>query len=66
MANLLPTPKAIDGIVRHSKKMAEKKFNEGGDVDLTIAVGMNTGMKLQPEFVEYMMGYPAGWTDLSD
>ncbi len=66
VANLLPTPKAIDGIVRHSKKMAEKKFNEGGDVDLTIAVGMNTGMKLQPEFVEYMMGYPAGWTDLSD
>jgi hypothetical protein len=35
-----PTPKACDGIVRHSQKWMEKKWNEGGDVDLTIAVKM--------------------------
>jgi len=40
-----PTPKRVDGIVRHSKKWMEKKWNEGGDVDLTIAVKMNA--KLQ-------------------
>ena len=37
---LLPTTKACDGIVRHSKNMAEKKFNNGGDVDLSIALMM--------------------------
>ena len=37
---MLPTPKGIDGIVRHSQKWAEKKYNEGGDVDLTIALKM--------------------------
>ena len=26
--------------------------------------GANTGMKLQPAFVEYMMGYPEGWTEI--
>jgi len=36
-----PTPKAIDGIVRHSQRWMEKKWNDGGDVDLTIAVKMN-------------------------
>jgi hypothetical protein len=28
-------------------------------------VGMRTGMKLQPAFVEWMMGFPIGWTDLN-
>ena len=35
-----PTPKAIDAIVRHSRKMMENKYNGNGDVDLTIAVKM--------------------------
>jgi hypothetical protein len=35
-----PTPKRIDGIVRHSKKMMQKKWDNNGDVDLTIAVKM--------------------------
>jgi hypothetical protein len=97
-----PTPKAIDGIVRHSQKMMEKKFYGKGDVDLTIAVKMNkwptpvtrdykdtgtqesmtralnkrdspglalmvgaaTGGKLNPTWVEWLMGWPLGWTDL--
>jgi len=28
-------------------------------------VGKKTGMKLQPAFVEWMMGFPIGWTDLN-
>ena len=27
--------------------------------------GQKTGMKLQPAFVEWMQGYPTGWTDLN-
>ena len=26
--------------------------------------GQKTGLKLQPAFVEWMMGWPIGWTDL--
>jgi len=94
-----PTPKAIDGIVRHSQKMMEKKFYGKGDVDLTIAVKMNkwptprtkgmcggtgaweklkanttieearlmgagNGGQLNPTWVEWLMGWPLGWTDL--
>ena len=29
-----------------------------------IAHGTNRGLKLQPAFVEYMMGYPDGWTNI--
>jgi DNA (cytosine-5)-methyltransferase 1 len=68
-AGMLPTPKAIDGIVRHSEKMARKKTENNGDVDLSIAImmsqdGKRTGMKLQPAFVEWMMGFPIGWTEI--
>ena len=28
--------------------------------------GKKHGYKLQPEFVEWMMGYPEGWTELND
>jgi len=95
---LWPTPKACDGIVRHSQKMMLKKWNSNGDVDLTIAVKMRgmlfptptanedaagrAGSKMQvmlgnhplvrssgsgtlnPTWVEWLMGFPKGWTDL--
>jgi hypothetical protein len=32
--------------------------------DLTYALGKNHGLKLQPAFAEWMMGFPIGWTDL--
>jgi hypothetical protein len=28
-------------------------------------IGTKTGLKLQPGFVEWMMGYPQNWTDLN-
>ena len=28
-------------------------------------IGNHPGMKLQPAFVEWMMGLPIGWTDLN-
>jgi hypothetical protein len=100
-----PTPKACDGIVRHSQKWMEKKWNEGGDVDLTIAVkmwptpraanpgsrpngkggkileeevkiaegdrirgekvtGQEVGGQLNPDWVEWLMNWPIGWTSM--
>jgi len=32
--------------------------------DLTCALGKNHGLKLQPTFAEWMMGFPEGWTAL--
>ena len=29
------------------------------------ALGMKTGLKLQPAFVEWLMGLPQNWTDIS-
>lgn len=29
-------------------------------------LGTQTGMKLQPNFVEWVMGYPKDWTELPD
>lgn len=31
-----------------------------------IRSGSNPGLKLQPAFVEWMMGFPEGWTELND
>jgi len=36
---------------------------EGGE-NLQTKVGKRPGLKLQPAFVEYLMGFPIGWTDL--
>jgi hypothetical protein len=36
------------------------------DASDAITHGTNRGLKLQPAFVEYMMGYPEGFTELTD
>jgi DNA (cytosine-5)-methyltransferase 1 len=56
---MLPTPSGNDA------------KNKGGDsqyrrntIPLNGVCGPKTGLKLQPAFVEWMMGWPLGWTDL--
>ena len=51
---LAPTPLA--SISKQSSK------TQGGIK--RILAGMKTGLKLQPHFVEWMMGFPVGWLDL--
>jgi hypothetical protein len=51
----LPTPTARDWKGPTSYK---------DQFDLPREVGKATGLKLQPAFVEWMMGFPIGWTDL--
>ena len=65
---MLPTPGARDwkdtGNMDNNKRM--------DNLGVTVwhkskkATGKKTGYKLQPAFVEWMMGYPEGWTELND
>jgi hypothetical protein len=53
---VLPTPRAANPGSRPNKK--------GGKI-LNEEIGKETGLKLQPSFVEWMMGYPQNWTNLN-
>ena len=59
----LPTPMASDG-----KTAYMGKNREGKQVNLETHIrnSMETTGKLNPEWVEWLMGYPVGWTDLKD
>jgi hypothetical protein len=64
----LPTPTARDykdsGENMNYQKAAEKK-RLAGVLNHTHSTLTGEGMYLNPQFVEEMMGYPIGWTDLS-
>ena len=57
-----PTPRAVDGIVRHSKKWMVKRVAEKRDVDLTTAVKVDH-MKLwpTPRAQDGKHGTPTDW-----
>jgi hypothetical protein len=57
ITKLLPTP--------HGNAMTGAGEHGTGGPNIQTAVGTKTGLKLQPAFVEWMMGYPQGWTDLN-
>ena len=64
---LLPTPKARDyrtGDNPDSRRAREKQSGACHSPDLN-DVAAPSG-QLNPEFVEWLMGYPAGWTELKD
>jgi hypothetical protein len=63
IAGLLPTvttPRPHD-----SEKTAGVYIPSQNQVDLTVILGKNHGLKLQPAFAEWMMGFPEGWTALN-
>jgi hypothetical protein len=60
--HLLPTPTARD----HKSEKASPETMDRNARPLSETFGANTGWKLQPAFVEYMMGYPENWTELND
>lgn len=65
---MLPTPTTADykgGQARGSTDGSRKsKFGIRLDTKIEGQVGTKTGLRLQPAFVEWMMGFPPGWTDL--
>ncbi len=69
-ARMIPTPTAGDAKSAGSRNTADSSANPG--LSLTDFVRMDGGQgrespqpgKLNPAFVEYLMGYPPGWTDI--
>jgi hypothetical protein len=64
IVRMLPTPQARDFKGSHKTKTRDTlpdQIEMGATKGMT---GMKTGLKLQPSFVEWLMGYPIGWTDL--
>ena len=53
---MLPTPKAQD---------SRAALTDRGKSNFGEVVQGKTGLKLQPSFVEWMMGFPQNWTDLN-
>lgn len=64
LKNTLPTPKSRDSKGKaHSHRIHTHKFSDLND-EISLINGTNTGFRLQPEFVEWMMGFPEGFTNV--
>lgn len=66
VAQMLPTPATRDYKgARKPETMALTGRNPMTNTTEDALVGTSLGLKLQPAFVEWMMGYPEGWTELT-
>ena len=62
-----PTPTAWLGRrPAHATGDPARYFNPERSNDLSDAVAIQTGGSLNPMWVEWLMGFPEGWTDLED
>ena len=63
---ILPTPNSSMG---KTQDQGKNRRSSGKQMEMATVVmdtiGRNRGLKLQPGFVEWMMGYPAEWTALN-
>ena len=67
-SGLWPTPNASDNRDRGnlSDPAVQRRIAMGKQVGLTMAVkDQKGGGSLNPTWVEWLMGYPSGWTDLN-
>lgn len=65
---MLPTPRAQEangGIEKTENGQIIRKNGTCHGAKIKDIVGTDLGLKLQPNFVEWMMGYPPNWTDLN-
>ena len=67
--NMWPTPAARDykghnSVESMKKKLAEGKRAQQGQLPNAVAMTGETGGQLNPTWVEWLMGWPLGWTDL--
>ncbi len=64
---LWPTPTASDNRDRGHKGMPaiKRRMEKGKQLNLSMVVSETSG-SLNPQWVEWLMGYPEGWTDLED
>jgi hypothetical protein len=66
-ARYWPTPQAHDAIRGYAHRIDRYGTAHGGrnlNDAATYAEGQDTGL-LNPAWVEWLQGFPAGWTDLS-
>ena len=63
---LWPTPRASKGMsMKLTKGMANLRHKKYLETEVAYQEGGNGG-QLNPTWVEWLMGYPLGWTDLKD
>jgi hypothetical protein len=63
---MLPTPATRDYRGANGPDHMSKDRPHMDQLPNAITHGTNRGLKLQPAFVEWMMGYPDKWTELID
>jgi hypothetical protein len=66
-SSLLPTPLASDSqaIKARSKGREPRNFLVGADFSKEkLDPNVKSGGPLNPTFLEFLMGFPAGWTDV--
>jgi hypothetical protein len=62
---LWPTPAARDGFPRgYTAPCSAKRLAAGHSVQLPERMSMQERGPLNPTWVEWLMGFPLGWTDL--
>jgi len=59
-----PTPVTRDYKDTGTKESMTRALNKRDSPGLALLVGAETGGKLNPMWVEWLMGWPLGWTDL--
>lgn len=60
---MLPTP-TVNG--NYNRKGLSEKSGDGLSTAITALPTDGIGMKLQPRFAEWLMGYPDGWMDVTE
>jgi hypothetical protein len=67
---LLPTPRAAKGMEMRLKKYLETemaaRIHTHGETHFTNSKEIGENGVLNPSFVEILMGFPLGWTELKD
>jgi hypothetical protein len=65
-ARLLPTPRASDGMKHKLRTHLPEDHNYRGRLEDLVAALAEAPGYLNPQFVEWLMGFPVGWSAPSE
>lgn len=64
-AKKIPTPTKGDGHMRRTSNSAKERYQAGPTLqDYLVQLSGRENVRLNPQFSEWLMGWPLGWTDL--